>query len=160
MEDQTRQLICVVDDERTNALMLTMMLEPDFDVCVAHTGMDAIDMVRKRKPDLVLLDIVLPDVNGYEVCARLKEDPVTSDIPVIFVTGLEDSEHEKKGLDVGAADYVSKPVSAPVVKARISRVLQINLYIEFLEQLVSVRDAKIDSLQDKARELLDQQFVS
>ena len=147
-------------NETTDLCMLTMMLEPDFDVCVAHTGMDAIDMVRKRKPDLVLLDIVLPDVNGYEVCARLKEDPVTSDIPVIFVTGLEDSEHEKKGLEVGAADYVSKPVSAPVVKARISRVLQINLYIEFLEQLVSVRDAKIDSLQDTARELLDQQFVS
>ena len=85
---------------------------------------------------------------------------MTSDIPVIFVTGLEDSENEKMGLEVGAADYVSKPVSAPVVKARISRVLQINLYIEFLEQLLSVRDAKIDSLKDKAREVLDQQFVS
>ena len=69
MEDQTRQLICVVDDERTNALMLSMMLEPDFNVCVAHTGMDAIDMVRARKPDLILLDIILPDLNGYEVCA-------------------------------------------------------------------------------------------
>ena len=64
MEDQTRQLICVVDDERTNALMLSMMLEKDFEVCVAYTGLGAIDMVRQRKPDLVLLDIVLPDPHG------------------------------------------------------------------------------------------------
>jgi PleD family two-component response regulator len=160
MEDETRQLICVVDDERTNALMLSMMLEADFDVCVAHTGRDAITMIRERQPDLILLDIVLPDLNGYEVFAELKGDPATNDIPVIFVTGLEDSENEKIGLEVGAADYVSKPLNAPVVKARISRVLQINLYIEFLEQLVCLRDAKIDSLKGQAREVLDKQFVS
>ena len=154
MKDDTRQLICVVDDERTNALMLSMMLEKEFDVCMAHTGNDAIAMIREREPDLVLLDIVLPDLSGYEVCAKLKANPATSDIPVIFVTGLDDSEYEHSGLEVGAVDYLTKPVSAPVVKARVSRVLQMALYIEFLEQLVSQRDAKIDNLKAQAREIL------
>jgi len=145
MNDVTdKQLICVVEDEATNAELIRLMLEDDYDVCIARTGREAIDMIRARQPALVLLDIVLPDMNGYQVCEALQKNSQTSEIPVIFVTGLEDKDSESLGLELGAMDYVVKPVVADIVKARIERVLQTDMYIEYLEKTLADRDQKLN----------------
>ncbi len=126
--------ICIVDDDVTNQTLMQMMLEDEYDVCIASSGEEALALAITDRPDLMLLDIMLPEVSGYEVCEQLGEQPETADIPVIFVTGLEDNHSEELGLEVGAADYLTKPVSAPVMKARIARVLETGLYIEYLER--------------------------
>ena len=126
MFDGSRRLICVVDDERTTALLLSMMLESEFDVCVAHTGTDAIEMIGKHRPDLVLLDIVLPDLNGYEVCGELRKKSATRDIPVIFLSGLVENEYKHTDPDATAVDYLTKPVNSSLLKARIAKVLRMH----------------------------------
>lgn len=130
----TKPLICIVDDEITNAEMMRLILADEYETCLAYSGREAIDVISSRRPDLVLLDIVLPDLSGYEVCKALQSDPDTESIPVIFVTGLEDKKSESIGLEAGAIDYVVKPVVSDIVKARIQRVLQTGMYIEFLEK--------------------------
>lgn len=137
----TRQLICIVDDERTNAELVRMMLEDDYDICVAHTGEEALSLISNKLPDLVLLDIMLPDISGYEVCERLQETEHTAGIPVVFVTGLEDKYSEETGLELGAVDFVVKPVVGSIVKARIKRVLETDLYIEYLEKTLQQKKA-------------------
>lgn len=135
MKDITnRPLICIVDDELTNAEMMRLILDDEYDTCLAYNGKEAIDVISSRKPDLILLDIVLPDLSGYEVCKALKKNPETENIPIIFVTGLEDKKSESIGLEAGAIDYVVKPVVSDIVKTRIQRILQTDLYIEFLEK--------------------------
>lgn len=137
-----RPLICIVDDELINAEMLRLMLATDYDTCVAHSGEEAIDMISSRKPDLVLLDIMLPDLSGYDVCEELRSNPETEKIPIIFVTGLEDKDSESAGLELGAVDYIVKPVVADIAKARIQRVLDTGMYIEFLERSLDVSRGK------------------
>lgn len=146
----TKQLVCIVDDEKTNAEMLRLMLEDDYEICVAHSGEDALEVIKARRPDIVLLDIVLPELSGYDVCKLLKESPETEHIPVIFVTGLEDNHNEQFGLEVGGADYVTKPVSAAIVKARIHRVLETEMYIEFLENTVKSVSSQLSEIKERA----------
>jgi len=129
-----KPLVCIVDDEISNAELLRLMLEDEYETCMAYNGKEAIKLVADRKPDIVLLDIMLPDLSGYEVCEELQRNPATADTPVIFVTGLEDKSSESTGFEVGAVDYVVKPVVACIVKARIQRVLQTDMYIEYLEK--------------------------
>lgn len=139
--------VCIVDDDVTNQTLMQMMLEDEYDVCVANSGEEALEVALTDKPDLILLDIMLPEASGYEICELLREQPETADIPVIFVTGLEDNHSEELGLEVGAADYLTKPVSAPVMKARIARVLETGLYIEYLERSLSNKNDKINMLE-------------
>lgn len=129
-----KPLVCIVDDEVSNAELLRLMLEDEYETCMAYNGKEAIKLVADRKPDIILLDIMLPDLSGYEVCEELQRNPATADTPVIFVTGLEDKSSESTGFEVGAVDYVVKPVVARIVKARIQRVLQTDMYIEYLEK--------------------------
>ena len=109
--------ILAVDDDRLNINMLIGLLQDEYDVLAAINGTMGLKAAGRTNPDLILLDITMPDMNGYEVLAELKADPLTKDIPVIFITGLTDAEDEAKGLDMGASDYVSKPFNATVVKA-------------------------------------------
>ncbi|GAC1313316.1 MAG: diguanylate cyclase [Vulcanimicrobiaceae bacterium] len=111
--------ILVVDDEIGNIEVLAGVLEAEYDVAFATSGAQALDFVGNGKPDLVLLDVVMPDMDGYEVFRRLKEDPSNADLPVIFITGLTDSADETRGLELGAVDYVTKPFTAAVVRARV-----------------------------------------
>jgi putative two-component system response regulator len=146
MSDTTdKQLICIVDDEPTNVELLRFMLEDEYDVCVAYSGEEALATIISLKPSLILLDIVMPDMSGYEVCKILRNNPGTSGIPVIFVTGLEDKASESAGLELGAVDYVVKPVVGDIVKARIERTLQTDLYIEYLERTLAEREEKLVS---------------
>ena len=111
--------VLVVDDDVTNITIIAHLLESECDVVFATSGEQALDLIARVQPDLVLLDVMMPGMDGYAVCKKLKADPVTAAIPVIFVTGLQESESESHGLELGAADYVTKPFNANVVRARV-----------------------------------------
>lgn len=112
-------IILVVDDDVTSRAILARLLESDYEVVFATNGQDALEQVRSAPPDVILLDVMMPDMDGYEVCRRLKADPATVDIPVIFITALDNSEAEFRGLELGALDFIIKPFNAAIVRARV-----------------------------------------
>ena len=116
--DQRPRLL-LVDDEPTNLQVLRHVLQADYRLLFATDGARALQVAREQLPQLILLDIMMPGMDGYAVCRALKADPATAGIPVIFVTALNDSQDETAGFDVGAVDYITKPVSPPVVRARV-----------------------------------------
>jgi diguanylate cyclase (GGDEF)-like protein len=111
--------VCVVDDNPASLSAITALLFPTFDVTVARTGRDALRLIAQMPPDVVLLDIEMPDMDGLEVCRRLKQDPVTRDLPIVFLTGHGDEATELAGLKAGGADFIAKPPKGPSVCARI-----------------------------------------
>lgn len=112
--------ILIVDDIADNLKLLKELLtRENYLVKAANNGKRCLEIVKKSKPDLILLDIMMPDMNGYEVCKKLKENADTKDIPVIFVTAKGDIDDETYGFEVGAVDYISKPISAPILCARV-----------------------------------------
>jgi CheY-like chemotaxis protein len=113
-----KQTILLVDDVKFNLNLLVDTLKGDYRTVVAKNGEQALDRARSQRPDLILLDILLPDIDGYEVCRRLKADPATADIPIIFITAKGEVEDETKGLELGAVDYITKPFSTAIVQAR------------------------------------------
>lgn len=115
----TRRTLLLVDDESTNLQVLRHTLQVDYRLLFAKDGATALELVRKDRPDLVLLDIMMPGMSGYEVCASLKRSPDTRAIPVIFVTALSEANDEYKGLELGAVDYITKPLNPPIVQARV-----------------------------------------
>ena len=116
--DQRPRLL-LVDDEPTNLQVLRHILQADYRLLFATDGERALQVAREQRPDLVLLDIMMPNMDGYAVCRALKADAATASIPVIFITALDDSQDETAGFDVGGVDYLTKPVSPPVVRARV-----------------------------------------
>jgi phosphoserine phosphatase RsbU/P len=115
-----QKLILVVDDTPLNIGVISGALKDSYKTKVATNGEKALALASaEEKPDLILLDIMMPGMDGYEVCSRLKADPATSEIPVIFLTGQTSAEDETRGFEVGAVDYVHKPFSPAVVKARV-----------------------------------------
>lgn len=114
-----RPTLLLVDDEPANLQVLRHTLQADYRLLFARDGQAALDRVHADRPDLVLLDVMMPGMTGYEVCTTLKQDPWTANIPVIFVTALADAENEHNGLDIGAVDYISKPFNPSVVRARV-----------------------------------------
>jgi len=114
-----KKKILAVDDEPNNLKMLNLILSDDYDVMFAVDGVKAIEVAIAHRPDLILLDIMMPDMNGYEVCKKLMERQETKDIPVIFVTAMSEIADEAHGFDVGAVDYIHKPISAPILLRRI-----------------------------------------
>ena len=116
--DQRPRLL-LVDDEPTNLQVLRHVLQADYRLLFATDGARALQVAREQLPQLILLDIMMPGMDGYAVCRALKADPATAGIPVIFITALTDSQDETAGFDVGGVDYLTKPVSPPVVRARV-----------------------------------------
>src|SRR3990167_2772360 len=114
-----KQSLLLVDDEPTNLRVLRTVLQEQYRLLFAKSGEEALQLVQKEQPDLILLDVMMPGLTGFDVCARLKANPVTSAIPVIFVTALKDEMDETKGFEVGAVDYITKPISPAVVRARV-----------------------------------------
>ncbi len=126
MNDKSAKIL-VVDDEKFYVDVVVDLLNGDYKVVVAMDGEQALRRAQTEPlPDLILLDILMPDMNGYEVCRRLKENPVTRDIPVIFLTVKSEVADEVKGFALGAVDYILKPVSPPIVKARVATHLALN----------------------------------
>lgn len=119
MESSEKETILVVDDTPENIDVLVGILKDKYKVRAALNAEQAFKAIAKNRPDLILLDIMMPEVDGYEVCRRLKEDPETKSLPVIFLTAKAEVEDEIKGFALGAVDYITKPISPPVVLARV-----------------------------------------
>ena len=111
-------LLCV-DDEPNNLAILREILQGQYPLVFARNGADALRLADKHRPGLVLLDVQMPGMDGYEVCARLKASPATEDVPVIFVSALAQEANEKRGFDCGGVDYITKPISPAIVRARV-----------------------------------------
>ena len=129
-----RPTILVVDDTPQNLALMRDLLETDYTVKLAPSGERALKIAHNQPPDLVLLDIMMPDIDGYEVCRRLKADPLTADIPVIFFTARSETQDEQMGFALGAADYITKPISPPIVLARVKAHLMFKQARDALER--------------------------
>ncbi|MCL2269924.1 MAG: response regulator [Treponema sp.] len=130
-----KKRILIIDDEKINILALAHFLKPQYEIIVAVDGVSALETVEKHLPDLILLDIIMPDMSGFDVIAKLKGSAATKDIPVIFITGLSNASDEATGLSLGAVDYIAKPFNKPLVNARIASQLEKLEYIRIIENL-------------------------
>ena len=146
--------VLIVDDEPGNIKILSNILAGDYALSVAINGAQALQIAKVQLPDIVLLDMVMPEMDGIEVCQALKANEDTKDIPVIFVTSMSDTTNEERGFDSGAVDYISKPISPPIVKARVKIHIQNYLSRRFLENLLSNQDATLDDAKKEAESLL------
>lgn len=155
-EVASKPTILVVDDTPDNLSLMSGLLKDSYKLKVANSGEKALKIARSDKPpDLILLDIMMPEMSGYEVCTALKDAPATRDIPIIFLTAIIDMEEEKRGLDMGAVDYITKPINPPVVLARVATHIKIKAAADFLkdknqylEQEVARRTRDLAAIQD------------
>ncbi|MDH4317532.1 MAG: response regulator [Desulfobulbaceae bacterium] len=144
-----RPKILIADDVAENIHILMEALGKEYAVVVAKDGEKALYMARKQpRPDLILLDVMMPKMDGYEVCARLKADLETKSIPVLFITALDRLEDESRGLGLGAVDYITKPIKPQLVKARVANHLELKKYRDHLEVLVSERTMELALTRD------------
>jgi PAS domain S-box-containing protein len=158
----TRQTILAIDDDPSSLDVLSQLLQPHYKVLAAPSGERALPIAtRSPQPDLILLDVLMPDMDGYTVLARLRENPATRDIPVIFVTGLDSIDAEEKGLELGAVDYVTKPYRPAVILARIHTHLELKRIRDwlrnqntYLETEVAGREATLHSVTTAARDAI------
>ncbi|SLM32152.1 putative Response regulator receiver domain protein [Desulfamplus magnetovallimortis] len=150
MKEDKKGKILIVDDTPVNIEVLGEALSPQYDIRVATCGRDALYLVATELPDLVLLDIMMPEMDGYEVCRRIKNDSGTSGIPVIFITAKAHKEDEQKGLSVGAIDYITKPFNLDIVKARIKNHLELKWT---KDALIEASKAKSDFLATMSHEI-------
>jgi diguanylate cyclase (GGDEF)-like protein len=127
--------ILVIDDEKTNLLILSKILSPDYIILTAKSGGEGLKLAASEQPDLILLDILMPDMNGFDVLEILKANPELKDIPVIIISGLNNESDEEKGFVLGAVDYIFKPFKNTVVMARVKAHIQIMRYIRMIEHL-------------------------
>lgn len=135
-----RATILIVDDEVSNIEIMNAVLEDHYEISFATSGEQALEVARSVLPDLILLDVMMPGLDGYEVCSRLKSDRLLADVPVIFTTGLDDQEAEVRGLSLGAIDYVTKPINPIVLNARVSNHIELKRLRDQLAQM-AVTDA-------------------
>jgi len=142
MQNGTKKTILLVDDHPINIDALIHILENDYNTIVATTGKQALELATQQ-PNLILLDIMMPEMDGYEVCRRLKSAPAISGIPVIFVTGLDEPEDEIKGLALGAVDYFTKPMNTAITLARIKNHLELKQNRDELQELNRLLKQKI-----------------
>ena len=132
---ENKKRILVVDDESVNIKILKYVLGLDYNVSAATDGQDAIEAAEELIPDLILLDIVMPDMDGYTVISKLKSNDVTKNIPVIFLTAMTTPEDETKGFNLGASDYIFKPFSADLLLRRVEMNLRLIEFDKFLAEL-------------------------
>lgn len=156
MNEQAK--ILIIDDSPADIHILGGILGKDYQLFFATSGADGLDILMRERPDLILLDVLMPDIDGYVLCDHLKSDRLLRDIPIIFVTALTEVSEEAKGLEAGAVDYLTKPVSAPIVKARVRTHLELKRHQDLLRQL-----ACLDGLTEVANrrrfdDLLEQEW--
>lgn len=152
---QALPTVLVVDDAPANLSLLAGLLNKQCRVKLAASGAKALALVQRAMPDLILLDVMMPEMDGYEVCRRLKADAATRHIPVLFLTAMSQPEDEARGFDVGAADFIQKPISPAIVQARVRTHLQIKAYQDelternaWLNDALAQRMAQVDQLRE------------
>jgi len=148
MTDISDCSVMVVDDVEANIDILVNTLGDSYDVAVALDGKSALESIAENKPDLILLDIMMPGMDGYEVCRRLKADDETKNIPILFLTAMTEEQDEERGLKLGAVDYITKPFSVGLVKARVHNQLELKLHRDHLEELVRERTRQLELTQE------------
>lgn len=131
-----KQTLLIIDDERLNIDILSNEFSPEYEILIAKEGRQAFKRLENHSVDLILLDIVMPEMNGYEIIKILKENDRTKNIPVVFITAKNEIEDEAIGLQLGAVDYIRKPFNIPIVRARVKTQLDLKLKNDLLEQLV------------------------
>lgn len=148
MTDYSECNVMVVDDTEANIDILVEALGEEYDLSVAMDGETALADIDEAKPDLILLDIMMPGMDGYEVCERLKSDEETKDIPILFLTAMTGEQDEAKGLALGAVDYITKPFSPELVKSRVRNQLELKRHRDHLEELVKERTRQLELTQE------------
>ena len=142
------QTVLIVDDEPANISLLNEVLKTDYRIMVAKDGKRALLVAQSNPPpDLILLDIVMPELDGYEVLKRLKADEDTKNIPIIFVTSKDKDQDETKGLEMGAVDYIHKPFNPAVVKARVRAHLELKQNRDFLEWMLKEKTEELKKME-------------
>ena len=149
----TKGLILIVDDTKENIDILVGIL-PEYHLLIATNGAKALELAKNQKPDLILLDIMMPEMDGFEVCRSLKSNPDTQDIIVIFITAKNQIEDELKGLELGAVDFISKPISPPSVKARVKTHLKLKYYSQSLISKNELLEKTIFELKQTQNQLI------
>ena len=135
--------ILVIDDEKSNIIALTNILNTEYKVYAVRDSREAVETVEKDMPDVILLDIIMPEIDGYEVISALKSSEKTRDIPVIFITGLNSAEAEEKGLALGAADYITKPFHSAIVRLRVQnqiKLIESNVVLKLKADLIAAKE--------------------
>ncbi len=150
MEDLSSCTILIVDDTEENVDILVAALGSLYDVSVAMSGEDALEAVAEAAPHLILLDILMPGMDGYEVCRRLKANPETADIPVVFLTSLAEIENKTRGFELGAVDYITKPFEVSEIQVRVRTHLFLSLATKRLRQQNEILELKV---QERTRAL-------
>lgn len=155
MDDLKNCRILIVDDTKTNIDVLIQALRNSYKLGVALNGAKAIEYARTNLPDLILLDIVMPEMDGFKVCQNLKDDPATKDIPIIFITAMESTEDKTTGFGMGAVDYITKPFDITEVKARVKTHLSLKIAQEALKNQNVILEEKV---RERTRELEEAQI--
>ena len=132
MDSSKEFTILIVDDEKTNLDILGSILSPIYNLIISRSGVRALELAKESQPDLILLDVLMPDMTGFEVIEKVKESEITARIPVIFITGLSNDEDEERGFFLGAVDYITKPFNKAIVKARV------NTHIKIIDQMRTI----------------------
>lgn len=146
--------ILVVDDTPENLTVLGELLETEYRVRVANSGVRALKIAESQpQPDLILLDVMMPEMDGYEVLRQLRARPSTRDIPVVFVTAMDATEEEEHGLEAGAVDYITKPIRPTIVLARVRTQLEVKRARDFLKNQNAYLEAEV------ARRMADNQLI-
>ncbi len=144
MNESKKPKILIVDDEEKNLKLLGMILQShNYDFETAKNGREALEKTKEYSPDLILLDIMMPEMDGYETCRKLREDPATKFIPVVMVTALGDQESRNKGLEAGANDFLTKPVDKTEVAIRAKNLLRVKEFEDFLKQHNELLEAEV-----------------
>jgi len=133
-----RQRVLIVDDQPANIRVMAELLQGEYELFFATSATKALEVVAANDIELVLLDVVMPDMDGFEVCRRLKSDERTARIPVIFVTAREETHDETRGFEAGAVDYIIKPIVPPIVRARVRTHLELKRARDLLERMASI----------------------
>jgi diguanylate cyclase (GGDEF)-like protein len=143
-----RPIVLVVDDHSGNRTLIARMLDSDYEVIAASNGEEALALAPERLPDLVLLDVAMPEMDGYRVCAALRGDVRTKDIPIIFITAMAGDADHNRGLDAGGIDYITKPFNASIVKARVRNHLELKqrrdelAHMTFVDELTGIANRR------------------
>ena len=151
-----RPRVLIVDDEPMNLRVISLSLSEEYDVLTALNGHEAISMLKQQEIDLILLDVMMPDISGFDVCRIIKADPRYAEIPVVFLTAMDTPQGERQGLDLGAMDYLSKPVELELLKLRVRNLTALKLRGDEVRQqrdLLALRKEELEAALARVRQL-------